>query len=239
MKFKQIINKLVIISSIAMTVMIINTNTINADTVNNINNKVGVVLQCDYLNIRTGPSVSYSVATKAYTNDKLTILSTNSNGWVNVKTNSGKQGWVNGKYISIKSDSGQQNISDTKQQKINKVISVATAQLGKPYRWGSNGPSSFDCSGFTSYVYKNSIGKTIPRTSKSQAVTGTTVSKSELMPGDLLFFNTFGSGVSHVGMYVGNSKFIHASTSKYGVKYDSIDSSYYSSRLLTAKRIID
>lgn len=239
MKLKQIMNKLIIISSVAMTVMIVNPKTINADTFNNINSKTGVVLQCDYLNVRTGPSVNYSAVTKVYTNEKLTILDDNSNGWVKIRNNSGLEGWVNKKYISIKSDNIVQNTSDAKQAKINKVISVATAQLGKPYRWGSTGPSSFDCSGFTSYVYKNSIGKTIPRTSRGQASTGKTVSKSELMPGDLLFFNTFGSGVSHVGMYVGDSKFIHASTNKYGVKYDSINSSYYSSKLVVAKRIIE
>jgi len=120
---------------------------------------------------------------------------------------------------------------------INKIVKVANAQIGKKYKWGSAGPSSFDCSGFTSYIYKNGAGISLPRTSVSQSKVGIKISRNQLKSGDLVFFNTSGKGISHVGMYIGDSKFIHASTSK-GVRIDSLNSSYYKSKFVTASRII-
>ena len=120
---------------------------------------------------------------------------------------------------------------------INNIISVANSQIGKPYKWGSTGPSYFDCSGFTSYIYKNGAGISLPRTSVSQSKVGNKVSRNQLKSGDLVFFNTSGKGISHVGMYIGDSKLIHASTSK-GVRIDSLNSSYYKSRFVSASRII-
>ena len=116
-------------------------------------------------------------------------------------------------------------------------MKVANTQIGKKYKWGSAGPSSFDCSGFTSYIYKDGAGISLPRTSVSQSKVGIKISRNQLKSGDLVFFNTSGKGISHVGMYIGDSKFIHASTSK-GVRIDSLNSSYYKSKFVTASRII-
>lgn len=102
---------------------------------------------------------------------------------------------------------------------------------------GIYGPSYFDCLGFTSYIYKNGAGISLPRTSVSQSKVGTKISRNQLKSGDLVFFNTLGKGISHVGMYIGDSKFIHASTSK-GVRIDSLNSSYYKSRFVSASGII-
>ncbi|MFN8605751.1 MAG: C40 family peptidase [Romboutsia timonensis] len=77
----------------------------------------------------------------------------------------------------------------------------------------------------------------LPRTSVVQSKVGSKISRNQLKSGDLVFFNTSGKGISHVGMYIGNSKFIHASTSK-GVRIDSLNSSYYKSRFVSASRII-
>ena len=199
----------------------------------------GIVKQCDYLNIRKGPNVNYSVVSKVRTNDVIDIVEKNGN-WYKIKTSSNIEGWVNSKYI----DSYTQSSDEVKTEQltaqnsnINKIVKVANTQIGKKYKWGSAGPSSFDCSGFTSYIYKDGAGISLPRTSVSQSKVGIKISRNQLKSGDLVFFNTSGKGISHVGMYIGDSKFIHASTSK-GVRIDSLNSSYYKSKFVTASRII-
>ncbi|WP_226368035.1 C40 family peptidase [Pseudonocardia sp. ICBG162] len=99
------------------------------------------------------------------------------------------------------------------------AMSTAMAQLGKPYRWGATGPSAFDCSGLVRYAFAKA-GKDLPRTSRAQAQVGTPVSKSNLKPGDLVFFY---SPVSHVGIYIGGGQIVHASTSGQPVKISDID----------------
>ncbi|GAA1827784.1 hypothetical protein GCM10009772_01940 [Pseudonocardia alni subsp. carboxydivorans] len=99
------------------------------------------------------------------------------------------------------------------------AMSTAMAQLGKPYRWGATGPSAFDCSGLVHYAFSKA-GKDLPRTSRAQAQVGTPVSKSNLKPGDLVFFY---SPVSHVGIYIGGGQIVHASTSGQPVKISDID----------------
>lgn len=116
------------------------------------------------------------------------------------------------------------------------VVNLAYSKIGSPYVWGAEGPNSFDCSGLTSYVYKNAAGISIPRSSSAQAGYGKTVSKSDLQPGDLVFF---GSGsVSHVGIYIGGGNMIHSPKPGDSVKITSINSSYYSGRFITAKRVL-
>ncbi|MBM7700667.1 C40 family peptidase [Kurthia huakuii] len=102
--------------------------------------------------------------------------------------------------------------------------------LGVPYVWGGSTPSGFDCSGFTSYVYKHAAGKTIPRTSAAQYVASKKISKSQLKKGDLVFFNTSGRGVSHVSIYAGNNKLIHAAGKS--VKYSNLYDGYWDKRIV-------
>lgn len=118
------------------------------------------------------------------------------------------------------------------------VLNLAYSKIGSPYVWGAEGPNSFDCSGFTYYVFKNAAGVSLPRTASAQSGYGKTVSKSNLQPGDLVFFNTSGKGVSHVGIYVGGGNMIHSPSSGKTVSVTSINSSYYSSRFVTAKRVL-
>jgi cell wall-associated NlpC family hydrolase len=89
------------------------------------------------------------------------------------------------------------------------IVSVARKYLGARYVWGATGPNTFDCSGFTSYVYRQ-VGVSIPRTSRDQIGAGERVSRSDLAPGDLVFF---GSPIHHVGMYIGGGMMIHAPNS--------------------------
>ena len=94
-----------------------------------------------------------------------------------------------------------------------KVISFAQTKLGSPYVWGATGPNTFDCSGFVGYVFKKAANVDLPRVSSSQAAYRPRISSMNMKKGDLVFFETTGKGrISHVGMYIGNRQFIHASS---------------------------
>ncbi|WP_434797824.1 C40 family peptidase [Terrisporobacter vanillatitrophus] len=127
----------------------------------------------------------------------------------------------------------------SKSSKSTKVVSFAKKQLGKKYVWGKSGPSTFDCSGFTYYVIKKTTGKSISRTSTAQSKQGKYVSRKNLKKGDLVFFATTGKGrVSHAGIYIGNKKFIHASSTKGKVVISSMASGHYYNTFVNGRRVI-
>ena len=194
------------------------------------------------LNVRSGAGTSYSKLGKLEYKEKVTVLST-SNGWSKINYN-GKTGYVDSSYLqsTVPGSNGNNanNNNNTVSTKANEVIAYAKTLLGKPYVWGAQGPNSFDCSGFTYYVFKNAAGITLPRTSSAQSKYGTYVSKSNLKVGDLVFFDTNGANdgnVSHVGIYLGNNQFIHASSSKGKVVISEM-SSYYSGAYVNARRVL-
>ena len=145
-----------------------------------------------------------------------------------------KWGRKNGKAIIIDKNQSSSSGSGNGSDKASRLISIAKSKLGLPYVWGATGPKSFDCSGLTSWCYKQ-IGITIPRTSRDQGKAGKYVSKSNLQPGDLIFFN---NPISHVGMYIGNGNMIHAPKPGDVVKIVSIHSNYYTSRYNTSRRFL-
>lgn len=115
------------------------------------------------------------------------------------------------------------------------LTATAYQYIGVPYVYGGTSTSGLDCSGFTQKVFKE-LGHTINRTSGSQYQQGNAVTKDNLQSGDLVFFNTSGAGVSHVGIFVGDGQFIHASTSD-GVTVSKLSESYWAKRYAGAKRI--
>ncbi|ODA40747.1 NlpC/P60 family protein [Desulfosporosinus sp. BG] len=116
------------------------------------------------------------------------------------------------------------------------ILSFAAKFLGTPYVWGGTSPSpGFDCSGYVQYVYRQA-GISLNRTSEQQFNNGVSVSRSELRAGDLVFFHTYSSGASHVGIYVGNNTMINSSNG--GVSYDDMTNSYWKARYLGARRVI-
>ncbi len=189
------------------------------------------------VNFRKGPSKKYASMRKLHKGYKLTYLG-KSGRWVKVKYK-GKTGYVYDSYVSSVKGSGS-NKNESNNNK-SSLVSYAKTKLGKPYVWGAQGPNSFDCSGFTYYVFKNKAGIVLPRTSSAQSKYGTYVSKSNLKAGDLVFFDTNGANdgnVSHVGMYIGNGQMIHASYGQKKIVIANFNDSYYQKAYVNARRVL-
>jgi cell wall-associated NlpC family hydrolase len=127
-----------------------------------------------------------------------------------------------------------------KSNRDNKLKRIAKSHLGKRYVWGSIGPRTFDCSGFTLKVFKT-MGVTIPRVSRKQAKHGKLVARDKLKVGDLIFFDTATPRkgyVNHVGIYLGNNQFIHASSSKRKVVITKLTKTFYKNRYKWARRVL-
>lgn len=180
------------------------------------------------LNIRTGPGTDYdrvgqlSVGRTAEVVDVL-------DGWYQIES-----GYVCGDYVrEVDADEAQ---NSTKGQEI---ADYALQFLGYRYVYGGASPSGFDCSGFTSYVYKQ-FGYKLNRSASDQLDNGVAVSRSELQPGDLVIFKKGNSSkrATHVGLYIGNNQFIHASTSKVGVIISRMSDAYYTTGFVGGRRIV-
>ncbi len=138
----------------------------------------------------------------------------------------------------VVADTGSK-VQNANSEKAKAVLAEAEKYLGVMYRYGGTSPQTgFDCSGFCQYVFSNSVGISLHRVSRDQyAKDGVSVSKSELQPGDLVFFGSGGS-VSHVGIYVGDGEMIHSPSTGKPVQFTSINSDYYTSRYIGAKRVL-
>lgn len=238
---------------------------LNVYTVENVELGYGQV-NYSKVNMRTGPSTSYARVGQSSQGDLAYIIGLN-NGWYKVIWNDSicyirsdyltlteapyenrasskspiffRGGKSTGTKVSVAAFKSSANyISGTSNSdKASSIIATAQKYIGVPYVWGGESPSGFDCSGFVQYVFKQN-GISLNRTVVTQYKHGYTVSKSSLQPGDLVFFqNTSGSGLSHIGIYIGNNQFIHASSSQ-GVTISSLSNSYWASHYHSARRVL-
>lgn len=190
------------------------------------------------LNLRSEASTNGESLTVIPDGSSVVITSTRDDGWSEVVYGN-LTGYVSNDYlINFQSGTNQETSSQPK-TKGDEVVECAKQFLGVPYVYGGTSPAGFDCSGLTYYVYKQ-FGVTLNRTSSAQALNGTSVDKSDLQPGDLVFFCSNGSStIGHVGIYVGNNQFIHAPQTGDVVKISSLSSVSYSLRYVGARRIFN
>ena len=130
-------------------------------------------------------------------------------------------------------DQVRQNVS----HKASELVVNAMGFLGVPYKRGGNNENGFDCSGFVRTIYQRSVGLLLPRRAEQQAAATESIDKSDLQPGDLVFFNTLRRAFSHVGIYVGEGKFIHAPKPGAEVRVESMGGRYWQTRFDGARRV--
>lgn len=181
------------------------------------------------LNIRSGPGTDYDRVGSLSTGRMAEVLET-LDGWYKIGS-----GYVSADYVT-EVDGAAYEASYSKGQEI---ADYALQFVGYRYVYGGSSPSGFDCSGFTSYVYKQ-FGYKLNRSASDQLDNGTPVSMSELQPGDIVIFKKGNSSkrATHVGLYIGNSQFVHASTSKVGVIISKMSDAYYTTGFVGGRRII-
>lgn len=204
----------------------------------NVDFKVGTgYITCDTtVNLRESASTSATVLT-SLPNDASVSLVGVYDGWYKV-TYGSQTGFVHPDYVTFEKPDTVVTASATLSSSDGEaVVAYAEQFLGVPYVYGGNTPSGFDCSGFTSYVYANTY-QSIPRVAQSQYDAIASVSRDELLPGDLVFFGSSSASISHVGIYVGEDTFIHAPHTGDVVKYDTLTGSSYEKRFQGGGRVI-
>lgn len=203
----------------------------------------------EVLNLRSGPSTQ---SAKLGTIPGGTVLTAEelSGSWYKVTYN-GKTGYVSAQYVVAVSDAAAASNTTTAAVASAasydasfgaSVVALARQYIGCPYSYGASGPNAFDCSGFTSFIYKK-MGISIPRGASGQYKAGTPVSRENIQPGDLVFIAdpayTAGYPVSHVGIYIGNGQFIHASSYRgEGITISNIFTGHYGTYYAGARRFV-
>lgn len=183
------------------------------------------------LNVRSSPSTDAEKLGSLSHGTVVTIVTPEVDGWYEISYQDGTA-YVSADYLVSGIDPNEVTIGQ-------QVVDTAMTYLGTPYVYGASGPNSFDCSGFTSYIYKQ-FGYTLNRSAADQTKNGVAVDKSELQPGDLVLFRSPGSSraATHVGIYIGNSQFVHAPQPGDVVKVSDLNSSWYSRVYVGARRIV-
>lgn len=194
------------------------------------------------LNVRGGAGTDFDKVAVLNNQAVVEIVGVDA-GWYKISFN-GNTGYVSSNYmITVKDSAGSRGdgtVAASASGLGQQIVDYANKFMGAKYVWGGNGPNSFDCSGFTKYVYAH-FGYTLNRTATDQLSNGTKVSgMSELQPGDLVFFNNGRTSkpVSHVGIYIGGGQFVHASTNSYEVQIDNLFSGYYSRVYVYGRHVI-
>ncbi|HHZ19366.1 MAG TPA: C40 family peptidase [Firmicutes bacterium] len=187
----------------------------------------------DRVNLRTMPSRDAKSMGLLGKGEEVALLEAGE-GWTRVRSSRLGEGWVANAYICL---ARPESVSRGDYGRVNELLAYAKRWLGVPYRYGGSTPHAFDCSGFTAYVFKN-FGYSLPHSSVGQAQLGTVVTRDQLLPGDLVFFNTVGDRISHVGIYLGDGLFIHASSGSGQVTITPLNKGYYQKRYVCARRYL-
>ena len=177
------------------------------------------------LNVRSGPGTEYEKVDQLGMGTVAEAVAT-LDGWYQLES-----GYISAEYA--------QEIDPSQMGQGQAIADFALQFVGYPYVYGGSSPSGFDCSGFTSYIYKQ-FGYSINRTASAQLDNGYAVSMSELQPGDLVMFKKGSTSkrATHVGLYIGNNQFVHASTSSVGVIISSMSEAYYTTGFVGGRRLV-
>ncbi|MBR5218289.1 MAG: C40 family peptidase [Clostridia bacterium] len=215
---------------------------VNADNINGVG-----ATSASSLNIRSAPSTNAEITGRLAYGNKINII-TKTGEWYKIDMG-GKIGYVHVNYVSA-SRSGEPVLYNPEadmsiqtaegSSKGQQVVNIAKSYMGVPYVWAGTSPSGFDCSGLVQYVYKQ-MGVSLNRVAADQTAHGTPVSKENLKPGDIVFFHNTSryTRINHVGIYVGDGMFIHAPQTGDVVKLSPINTGYYNTTFVTARRIFD
>ncbi len=198
-----------------------------SETLDTAASATGTVLGSD---VRLRATPNGTVIGWCQTGDSVSVSGV-SGEWLKVTTASGAQGYISSHYVSI----SPQTLTVTQ------AVSTAMQYLGCSYCWGGTSPTTgFDCSGFVYYIYSEIYGQELSRTAQGMYDdNGVSVTKDELKAGDLVFFGYSASSITHVGIYIGDNKFIHSSTDDKGVIISELNSDYYTSMYVGAKRLVE
>lgn len=189
------------------------------------------------VNIRKAASTSSAKIVQVSRGRTAKVLAVQ-NDWYKVQFAGGTIGWVHGDFVA-EADSDDRDIRDKNPvgRTAEGLIATAKDQMGIGYRYGGTSRAGFDCSGFVTFVFAKH-GVKLPRTSLAMSGVGEKIARDKLQPGDLVFFfTTRANRVSHVGIYIGNNKFIHASSGGGSVRIDSLSKDYYNKRYAGARRV--
>ncbi|SAL40972.1 peptidase P60 [Caballeronia turbans] len=176
------------------------------------------------------------------------LLMTTTSGAFADEVSSSSQNANNGIFSSSKSSDASADAARTPggaksflsgvASKAGDVVVGALNMIGVRYRWGGNTPDSgLDCSGFVRYVFQDTLGMTLPRRAEEMSRVGEKVTVSDLKPGDLVFFNTMRRSFSHVGIYIGDNKFVHSPSTGSTIRVDDMEDGYWEKRFQGARRI--
>ena len=187
----------------------------------------------DSVNLRSEPNTDGGVVASMSAGDVVTATSL-ADGWYAVTTTYGSQGYIRSDFLDLTNSASSGSASSSGGN--SGIVSTAKQYLGTRYSYGGASPSGFDCSGFTSYVYKH-FGVSLSHSSQAQYGQVNKVSRGELQAGDLVFFATGGKSIGHVGIYVGGGQFIHSPSAGRSVCIESMSSGYYASRYVGGGRV--
>lgn len=182
--------------------------------------------------LRMGPAVNRPILTTLARGQTVQVIG-RSAGWYQIETALQNDGWVAEDYLRL-----SLNGRISPDTRLGQLLARAQSLLGQPYAYAHAGPDRFDCSGLTSFLFR-SLWLSLPRDAEGQMAVGTRVAREELRPGDLVFFTTDGRGtVSHVGIYLFDGDFIHASSGRGRVTTSTMNQGYYDRRFVGAARIL-